>query len=323
MLVLVVAVIDVGAVSEVTLIGVLTVVIVSLGIVSAGEVVSLSLPCIHSILVSSVVPVFHLAHKRSLVIKILAFLTVLVIGHLVQFRNHIIQLLQTLLISLLTNSLCIGVAVSSGHSLCLTHGIHHCHLALLDILVLVLLVQGVTIQVIGELLPVQDLVDSIVELGLPSGLVFSRLLCELLIQKCLRLCYRVTGFVFSVFKASGFGLRGRCRRLCGSRLCGGRSRGGRGCLRFGQCAPCVVANDAVHIQIILRLVVLDRRLSLGTEDAVRVQLIAILIEQLLKLSYIAALGTVTDLFVISHSMSSYYHVQTIWTCFHGVHPIPT
>ena len=81
---------------------------------------------------------------------ILTFLVVAIIGSVIQFQTNIIQLIQVLVICLLSYALCIRVAIATCHCRCLTDGVHHCQLTLLDVLILVLLVQGIGIEIIGE-----------------------------------------------------------------------------------------------------------------------------------------------------------------------------
>ena len=134
--------------------------VVGFGLISGiiGQSVQLSVVVGDLITVSTIVLVLSVSIQTILVVQVFALSVVLVEGQLIQFRHDIIELLQVALVGLLANGLCIGVAVSAGHSLGLSHCIHHGHLALGSEQVLILLIQCIAVQIVGELLPVQDLV---------------------------------------------------------------------------------------------------------------------------------------------------------------------
>ena len=121
-------------------------------------------PVSHSISVSAVVLILSVSKESVLVVQVITFSVVLIKGKFVEFRNFVIKLLQVSLIGLLTNSLCIGVAITSCHSSRLTHSVHHCLLTLQGVLILILLIKSISVKVIGELLSVQNLVDGIINL---------------------------------------------------------------------------------------------------------------------------------------------------------------
>ena len=108
-----------------------------------------------------------------LIRHLIPLLDVPVQRHLIQIRNLFVQPLEVALIRLLSYPLGIAVPVASGHGLSLSHGVHHGHPAALDVLILQLLVHGIGVHVIGEILPVCDLViqplDLILILALIAG----------------------------------------------------------------------------------------------------------------------------------------------------------
>ena len=209
-----------------------------------------------------------------LVEHILAFLVVLIQCHAVQFRDHLVQLLQVALVCLLTNTLGVGVAVAAGHGLGLTHGVHHGNLAHLGVLIGILLVQGIAVQIVAELLPVHNLVENGVDLIRPGRLVFSRLIRHLLLKQCVCLLYGVALLVVPIVKAC---IR---RRTLRSRSCLGGTAGRRvGAVR--QRTPGIGADDAVYLQFVLGLVVLDGGLGLRAESAVHIEAVAVAVQQLL------------------------------------------
>ena len=129
--------------------------------------------------------------QRILVEKILTLLVVLIQSHAIQLRNHFIELLQVAMVCLLAHSLGIRIAIAAGQGCRLPHGVHHGLLTLENILILVLLIQSIVVQIIGELLTVQDLVQGIIELGLPLRLIGTRLACKLLLEQCLCLQHTI------------------------------------------------------------------------------------------------------------------------------------
>lgn len=251
-----------GLITKVAFICPLAVIIVTLGIILILEAIQLGVEITHLIPVSAVVLILLRSQKGILILQGIALHLVLAHSQLVQLRHFVIELLKVALISLLAYGLCVGIAIAAGHGLRLTHGIHHGLLTLSHILILVLLVQGIAVQVIGERFPVQDLLDCLIQLGLPCGLVLSGLLGKLLLEQSLRLLHRVTLLI-------GAGVRGRDAGGIGGSCTGG--------IRFRQRTPGVVAHNAVHIQIVFLLIIFDCGLGLGTEVTVRVQSITVLI----------------------------------------------
>ena len=213
-------------VGEVSAICPLAVVVIPFGIISTGKVISLGKICVHAVHVPAVLLVLHLGHQRSLVIQLLSLLVVLVQCHTVEFRYHFIQLLQICLVCLLTDTLTIGAAITAGQRCCLPHVVHHCQLALACVLICILLIQSILVHIIGEFLPVQNLLDRIIQLPCPCRLVLPGLLCHLLLQQSLCLRYSFAGRIVSIGKGRGCGLRlSRCS--CCSTASVRRSRSSR------------------------------------------------------------------------------------------------
>ena len=222
------------------------------------------------------------------------------------------------LICLLSNTLGIGVAVATGHGCSLSHGIHHGHLTLGGVLVLVLIVQKISIHIIRELLPVQDLVDGIIQLSLPGRGIFSRFIYHLQLEHNLCLPHGITFLIVTILESgvSGFsGGSGGCRSVGIGSSAIGILIGGIGAI---QRTPGVGTNDTVNVQIVLLLEIRDRTLRVITEYTILIQIIAMIIQQLLKLSYIAALGTITELIAnCSHFYLllkfSYFAIRSNWS----------
>ena len=135
---------------------------------------------IQGVLVLCVLVSGKVSNHGILVQQILSFLVILAKGKTVKFRNLVIQLLKVSLVRLLPNSLCIGIAITAGHGRSLPHGIHHCHLTHLCVLVFVLLIQGIRIQVIREVLPVDNLVIDFLELLVILTRILGHILLSLL-----------------------------------------------------------------------------------------------------------------------------------------------
>ena len=218
---------------------------------------------------------------------------------------------------MVANSGGIGVAISTRHGSRLTHRVSHGHLSLLNVLVLVLLIQSIAIEVVGEFLSVENLVDGIIQLRLPLRLISTRLVRKLRL-KC-RLCRRyglalLIGSVLEIIVLEILGggvclvivevivgkvlvLKASSHSSCRIGRCSVCRLGCRGvcCVGFEQCSPSVGANNTINVKPVLLLVVFDSRLRFRTKNAILCQLIAVLVKGLLQLLYIATRRPVFNL----------------------------
>ena len=280
-----------------------SVILVPLGVISSCAILQLRIPISNGVSISAVVGVLTVRKHSILIIHILTFLVVAVICQFIQFGDNVIQLLKGLLIGLIANRGRIGVAIATRHSCRLTHGISHCHLALLNVLVLVLLIQSIPVEIVGEFLSVKDLVDSLIQLRLPLRLILSRLSRHMFfksLQGCFHniALYILAGFVCRVvlkrfrgcFRSVALleagttfsAIRNRCTKSA-KRLPRRRPFAIETCRSY-QRRPCVISNNAIHVKIVILLVIFYRSLCLRPVNSVLCQVIATnTVEKLLNL----------------------------------------
>ena len=250
----------------------------------------------------SVVLILSGAEHRILIRKGIALHLIFAQSQLIQIGDSVIKLLQITLIGLLSCRLGIGIAIATRERSSLSHSIHHRLLALEHILILILLIKSIAVHIVLKGLSVQNLIHELIQLSLPCRLIFPRLLRHVVMEHLLCLRYGVALLISR---------RGRLCRLCGSRYRLLRCTARCGACSFGirraafQSRPRLRTDNAVRSEAILLLIVLDRLLCIVPEDAVLIELIAVLIQPLLQIRYICARGSVTELSLIRHVDSSY------------------
>ena len=107
---------------------------VALGIVTFRQ------PLVVGVPVLAVLIVCQITQHTVLLLHPVALILILLIGHLVQLRHHVVQLLQIGVILLLAHRLSVGAGIAACQCRRLPHGVHHRHPALFGVLLGILLV---------------------------------------------------------------------------------------------------------------------------------------------------------------------------------------
>ena len=118
-------------------------------------------------MISAVILVFSVHQKAILSQHVITLLCVSIQRHCIQLRNNIIQAFQISVIGLLTYGLGIRIVISTGKRRSLSQGILHSNLAVPDITVPILLIQGIFIDIELERASVLIIVPDFVNLLRP------------------------------------------------------------------------------------------------------------------------------------------------------------
>jgi hypothetical protein len=165
-LVLVVQLVLVLAVVVVPVVHEAAVVVVTLVVVGGLCPVKLCVVPVQRILVPAVGALLLLQHQIVLVKQVIALHLILLHRHLLILGYQLVKPQQMLVVHLLSCRLGVGISVAAGHSRCLTHGIHHGLLTLLQIVLCHLLIQGIAVHIVLKFIPVLKLPRQVVQSGL-------------------------------------------------------------------------------------------------------------------------------------------------------------
>ena len=154
---------------------------------------------------SSVFTIISICQNAVTAEKLVAFHGVPIESHPVKFRNGIGQFIELSLICLLTDSLREGAAVTARHGGSLTHRVLHGKLAVFDVIIFHLLIEGVLVDVVGKILSPRDLLHHIFDLFVPLRLIFLLRIGRIFAERGL-------GFAVFVFQTKPLGCA--CERCC-------------------------------------------------------------------------------------------------------------